>query len=42
MSAGKGDKQRPMRVTAKEFEENWNRIFKKREKKGLKFHKVYK
>ena len=28
--AGKGDKRRPRKVDEKTFEDNWNRIFKKK------------
>ena len=28
--AGKGDKRRPREVDKKTFEDNWNRIFKKK------------
>ena len=30
--AGKGDKQRPRKVDKKVFEDNWDRIFKKKKK----------
>jgi hypothetical protein len=33
--AGKGDKQRPREVDKKVFEDNWDRIFKKKKKENL-------
>jgi hypothetical protein len=33
--AGKGDKRRPRKVDEKTFEDNWNRIFKKKKKVTL-------
>jgi len=31
--AGKGDKPRPMGITRKEYEDRWDKIFKKTKKK---------
>lgn len=28
--SGKGDRRRPMQVSTKTFEKNWNKIFKKK------------
>ena len=33
--AGKGDKKRPRKVDKKVFEDNWDRIFKKKKKENL-------
>ena len=33
--AGKGDKRRPRKVDEKTFEDNWNRIFKKKKEVTL-------
>ena len=33
--AGKGDKRRPREVDKKTFEDNWNRIFKKKKENPL-------
>ena len=35
--AGKGDKGRPREVDKKTFEDNWNRIFKKKKENPLPF-----
>ena len=35
--AGKGDKRRPREVDKKTFEDNWNRIFKKKKENPLPF-----
>ena len=35
--AGKGDKRRPREVDNKTFEDNWNRIFKKKKENPLPF-----
>ena len=35
--AGKGDKQRPREVDKKVFEDNWDRIFKKKKENPLPF-----
>tara|TARA_B100001094_G_scaffold1892_1_gene1663 strand:+ start:312 stop:500 length:189 start_codon:yes stop_codon:yes gene_type:complete len=35
--AGKGDKQRPREVDKKTFEDNWDRIFKKKKENPLPF-----
>ena len=35
--AGKGDKRRPREVDKKTFEDNWNRIFKKKKENHLPF-----
>ena len=35
--AGKGDKRRPREVDKKTFEDNWNRIFKKKKENPLTF-----
>ena len=34
---GKGDKRRPREVDKKTFEDNWNRIFKKKKENPLPF-----
>ena len=36
MSAGKGDKRRPMQISSEKFEENWKRIFGKTKPKPKK------
>ena len=33
--AGKGDKRRPRKIDEKTFEDNWNRIFKKKKEVTL-------
>lgn len=33
MSAGKGDKRRPMKISQKEFEKRWEKIFTKNKQK---------
>ena len=35
--AGKGDKRRPREVDKKTFEDNWNRIFKKKKENPFPF-----
>lgn len=35
--AGKGDKRRPREVDEKTFEDNWNRIFKKKKENPFPF-----
>ena len=35
--AGKGDKRRPREVDEKTFEDNWDRIFKKKKENPLPF-----
>lgn len=32
MSAGKGDKRRPMEIPQKEFDSKWDKIFKPKQK----------
>ena len=32
--AGKGDKRRPREIDEKTFEDNWNRIFKKKKEES--------
>lgn len=34
--SGKGDSRRPLLTDGKKFEENWNRVFKKKNKKVKK------
>jgi len=33
--AGKGDKRRPMKVPQEDYSNNWDEIFKKKEKKEI-------
>ena len=36
---GKGDKRRPLKITQKEFENNWDKVFKKKNKEFEKEQK---